>query len=161
MAILSGFAVRGGAFIIGMALHVFLFRVGEWDLQTTRLIVTSVVAYIAAIVGTHRFLAQEYESLPYAIKDVSVIALCVTAGIFISLLTYRLLFHRLNKFPGPLVARLSNIYPTYLSTKKFHLYEEVQALHQQYGDYVRLGTSRKLLRTTHANKYRTIRTLHL
>jgi hypothetical protein len=56
-------------------------------------------------------------------------------------LVYRGLFHRLNRFPGPFFARFSNFYVTSLSAKKLHLYEEVQRLHEQHGDYVRLGRS--------------------
>ncbi|KAJ0418348.1 cytochrome P450 [Aspergillus carlsbadensis] len=55
------------------------------------------------------------------------------------MLCYRAFWHRLSSFPGPFVARLSNLYVTALSAKNLHLYEEVQRLHQQYGDYVRLG----------------------
>ncbi|RMZ81318.1 hypothetical protein DV737_g2605, partial [Chaetothyriales sp. CBS 132003] len=42
---------------------------------------------------------------------------------------------------GPFLARLSNVYITSLSVKKFHLFEEVQSLHAKYGDIVRVGPS--------------------
>ncbi|KAK4550276.1 hypothetical protein LTR36_003243 [Oleoguttula mirabilis] len=141
MAILSGLAARGGAFAIGVALHVFLFRIGEWDLQTTALVATSAIAQAATIIGVQVLFPREYDAHLHAIMDVGIIAICMTTGTFISMLCYRAFFHRLNRFPGPFAARLSNIYPTYLSAKRRQLYEEVQALHRQYGDYVRLGPS--------------------
>ncbi|KAJ5510414.1 Cytochrome P450 [Penicillium expansum] len=54
------------------------------------------------------------------------------------MLVYRGFFHRLGKFPGPFLARLSNLYLTMLSSK-LHLYEEIGKLHEIYGDYVRTG----------------------
>jgi len=55
-----------------------------------------------------------------------------------SMLIYRVFFHRLNRFPGPFLARLSNFSATGLSSKDLHLYEEVQKLHKKYGDVVQL-----------------------
>jgi cytochrome P450 len=61
------------------------------------------------------------------------------AGLFSSMLIYRAFFHRLRHYPGPFLAKLSTFYITARSVKKLHLFEEVQKLHAQYGDYVRLG----------------------
>ncbi|KAF7558005.1 hypothetical protein G7Z17_g333 [Cylindrodendrum hubeiense] len=60
-------------------------------------------------------------------------------GIYSSIIVYRGAFHRLNRFPGPFAARISNLYVTLLSIKKFQLYEEVQQLHEKYGDIVRIA----------------------
>lgn len=43
------------------------------------------------------------------------------------------------RFPGPVLAKLSNFYVTSLSAKSFQLYKEVEKLHKRYGDYVRIG----------------------
>ncbi|KAL5337622.1 cytochrome P450 [Aspergillus crustosus] len=51
------------------------------------------------------------------------------------MLFYRAFWHRLSSFPGPFWARLTNLYVTALSAKRLRLYEEIQKLHQQYGDY--------------------------
>ncbi|KAJ5308716.1 Cytochrome P450 [Penicillium antarcticum] len=55
------------------------------------------------------------------------------------MLVYRAFLHRLSRFPGPFFARLSNFYVTVLSGKKLQLCDEIQKLHHQYGDYVRVG----------------------
>ncbi|KAJ5166267.1 uncharacterized protein N7482_005048, partial [Penicillium canariense] len=60
-------------------------------------------------------------------------------GIYTSILFYRVFWHRLNCFPGPFLAKLSNFYVTWLSAKKLQLFEEAEKLHRQYGDYVRIG----------------------
>lgn len=57
--------------------------------------------------------------------------LCNMAG-------YRLFFHRLQKYPGPFMARLSMFWKVgkLLNMNGFEL---VDRLHQQYGDIVRIG----------------------
>lgn len=62
-------------------------------------------------------------------------------GLFASITVYRASFHRLNRFPGPFAARLSNLYITRLSAKNLQLYREIQRLHHTYGDVVRVGPS--------------------
>ncbi|BCR84059.1 cytochrome P450 [Aspergillus chevalieri] len=75
-------------------------------------------------------------------------------GLYSSMLVYRGFFHRLCQFPGPFLARLSNFYLTRLSAKNLHLYEEVQALHREYGDIVRVGPSE--LSITHPDAVKAI-----
>lgn len=60
-------------------------------------------------------------------------------GLYLSMLLYRAYFHRLCNYPGPFLAKLTNFYVTLRSIKKMHLFEEIQNLHLQYGDYVRVG----------------------
>jgi hypothetical protein len=76
-----------------------------------------------------------WQAFTIALKHCSTLA----AGTICSILTYRAAFHRLNVFPGPFKARLSNLYVTALGLKKRHLYKEVQELHRKYGDVVRIG----------------------
>lgn len=61
------------------------------------------------------------------------------AGLYASMTMYRAYLHRLCKYPGPALASLTNFYVTARSVSKFQLFKEVQKLHLQYGDYVRLG----------------------
>ena len=136
----SGIA-RGAAFVLGVALHVLVFRNGEWDLETSRIIIGTFFLDLGSAVGLARLMPDAYPSIGSAAKEVGQLTLFVTLGIYASLLAYRAFFHRLNSFPGPFVARLTNFYPTYLSAKKLHLYEETERLHRQYGDFVRLGPS--------------------
>lgn len=125
-----------GAFLLGIILHTTLLRHGEWDIYTTKLLLTSILIYALLYYGVSRFLGET----PWqAFKVTSFIWSMGVAGIYSSMLVYRGVLHRLGKFPGPFVARLSNLYMTKLSIKKFHLFEEVQTLHQKYGDIVRIG----------------------
>jgi hypothetical protein len=127
------------ASLVGVALHVFVFHHGEWDNTTTSLLGSFVMLQVVGVASLLHYYPAEYSHVTFAISTVMWLAFYVVAGLSSSILIYRGFFHRLNTFPGPFAARLSNIYPTVLSAKKLHLYEEVQNLHKQYGDYVRLG----------------------
>ncbi|GKT72715.1 cytochrome P450 [Colletotrichum tofieldiae] len=98
-------------FAVGTQLHVFVFRKGEWDTATTRLI-----------------------------RSFTLCILLLTTS-FVRLIVYRAAFHRLNCFNGPFLARLSNLWITSRVIKELHIYSEVQDLHRKYGDIVRIGPS--------------------
>ncbi|KAK0389778.1 hypothetical protein NLU13_3351 [Sarocladium strictum] len=132
----------GVSFIFGVLLHLCIFRVGEWDLYTPHLLAGPILLYGLATVGITRYTTDG--GLVPSLQCAGTVALlwaCCVAGLFCSILVYRAAFHRLNRFPGPFLARLSNLYVTSLSVKRFHLFKEVQQLHAQYGDIVRLGPS--------------------
>jgi hypothetical protein len=122
----------------GACAHLLVFRRGEWDVQSPRIF----VGYASlALIAFYLERTAVLDSLgvairrPWALKAVGYHII----GIYLSMLCYRAFWHRLCSFPGPFLARLSNFYVTALSAKKLHLHEEVERLHHQYGDYVRLG----------------------
>ncbi|KAF1808400.1 putative cytochrome P450 [Eremomyces bilateralis CBS 781.70] len=61
------------------------------------------------------------------------------ATIFTSIVIYRFFFHRLRHYPGPLLAKVTKFYSFYLTWGKVRYFAEVEKLHKQYGDYIRLG----------------------
>lgn len=62
------------------------------------------------------------------------------AGIYSSLIIYRLFLHPLRHFPGPFGARLSGFWiPTQIQKHDFH--RKLLAFHRQYGPIVRIGPS--------------------
>ncbi|KAE8152770.1 cytochrome P450 monooxygenase [Aspergillus avenaceus] len=126
------------AALSGAATHTFIFRHGEWDLHSPRILLfyLMLLAVSFAIEKNDVFSAWEV-SVPsnLAIEMVG----CHILGLYSNILVYRGFFHQLSRFPGPFVARFSNLYKMLLCIKKFHLYEETAHLHSQYGDYVRVG----------------------
>ncbi|KAK3356880.1 cytochrome P450 monooxygenase-like protein [Lasiosphaeria hispida] len=117
----------------GVAAHVFLFRIGEWDVASPSVFLTYVSMFSAAA------LASRLGFLCLPMVEIARLCGYHALGLYGSMLFYRAFFHRLAKYPGPLLARLTNFYITALSMKKLHMFEEVQKLHAQYGDIVRLG----------------------
>lgn len=116
----------------GVAAHLFVFRRGEWDVASPSIFVFYASTFVASA-------AACYVHLGLPISVVARLGGCHALGLYSSMLLYRGFFHRLSNYPGPFLARLSNFYITARSMKKLHLFEEVQQLHAQYGDYVRLG----------------------
>ncbi|KAF1944269.1 cytochrome P450 [Clathrospora elynae] len=62
-----------------------------------------------------------------------------SAGLFASLSVYRLVIHRCRRYPGPPIAKLTRFYAAYLNAKDGQFYQEMAKLHDQYGDYLRMG----------------------
>jgi hypothetical protein len=129
------------AFVVGVTAHLFIFRFGEWDLWTMRILSFFTLLYAAGTFALLKFPTQNAISTLAAVRLVGTLELSLVSGIFTSMLIYRGFFHRLQRFPGPFLARFSNFYATRLSAKKLHLYEETQRLHKRYGDIVRLGAA--------------------
>lgn len=127
------------AFTVGAATHLLVFRVGEWDLWTVRIVLSLVLLQVAGVAVILKLPNADAVSIRAAAGIVGALGLSLVSGILSSMLVYRGFFHRLNRFPGPFLARFSNFYVTGLSAKNLHLYEEVHELHKQYGDVVRLG----------------------
>lgn len=137
MAIDLSTALPAFAAFSGITAHLLLYRHGEWDVNAPKLVVIYIILFLAAVAleraanNSGLRLATE----PCAAKAVGYHLL----GLYGSMAFYRVFMHRLSRFPGPFLARLSNFYVTALSARKLHLYEETEKLHQKFGDYVRLG----------------------
>ncbi|RDW74721.1 cytochrome P450 [Aspergillus mulundensis] len=117
--------------VTGVCTHLLFYRHGEWDLKAPCILFIYIILGIIALVLDSILLTPHKWALNLIIWHI--------AAVYISMILYRALFHRLRTFPGPFLARLSNFYATYLNFRKLHMYEEVEKLHAQYGDYVRLG----------------------
>ncbi|KAL4862395.1 hypothetical protein BDV12DRAFT_45537 [Aspergillus spectabilis] len=126
------------ATISGVTTHLALYRHGEWDVRAPKIAATYILLLLAAVTTDLMQEPSEAQATKPQFAALKAV-LCHITGIYGSILIYRALFHRLSRFPGPFLAGLSNIYVTALSARKLHLYEEVEKLHKQYGDYVRLG----------------------
>ncbi|KAF5690423.1 pisatin demethylase cytochrome P450 [Fusarium circinatum] len=130
----------GTSFILGVLAHVFLLRRGEWDLWTVKLI----KVWATYEITVSLFLTQLYSfSVWQALSVTNKWFASFVTGLSLSIVTYRAFFHRLNRFPGPFLARLSTIYATYLTVDEEHMYLEVQKLHEKYGDIKEHAIRRK------------------
>jgi hypothetical protein len=125
-------------FGFGTTLHLSYFRHGDWNRYASRILFGFLALHSGIAAVYSRLVEIEYFTKSSYIESTWIVGSLI-CGIFTSMLVYRAAFHRLNNFPGPYAARLSNFYITAKSVKKFHLYEEVQKLHEKYGDYVRVG----------------------
>lgn len=122
----------------GVALHQLLYRVREWDTRSPSLLTSYILVLAVGSVGIWFMNNQAKAIIPLSPNEFQKLCLYHTLGVYSSMLAYRGFFHRLGRFPGPFLARFSNFYLTTMSSK-LHLYQEVDKLHQAYGDYVRTG----------------------
>ncbi|PYI08005.1 cytochrome P450 [Aspergillus sclerotiicarbonarius CBS 121057] len=81
--------------LMGVVLHHGLFIHGEWHVQAPHILMFHLVCFLTLVVN-----------VPTGWQIIGVYLL----GLFSSILTYRLFFHRLNDFPGPRWARASKIW---------------------------------------------------
>ncbi|KAL2814652.1 benzoate 4-monooxygenase cytochrome P450 [Aspergillus granulosus] len=111
--------------IAGLGAHHGLFIVGEWHLQAPSIFVFHLVGFIFLVLTTG--------------TGWQIIAGYLLA-LFSSIVTYRLFFHRLRHFPGPLWARTSKIGHVWkVRTSKNHFF--LEKVYRKYGDFVRTGPS--------------------
>ena len=98
------------------------------------LLVTSVFVVISAnyIYGSASF--------GESCRDVSMLLASFLGGLYSSLLIYRLFFHPLRKFKGPIGAKISSLwFPLQLKDSDCHW--KLQKYHERYGTFVRIGSS--------------------
>lgn len=102
--------------------------------------------YLALSTGVFSALVYAYLSLTNcSLLEATARALLVGAsfntGLTLSIAVYRLFFHPLRRFPGPVGARLSRFYTVKLAAKNVQYNLEVAKMHEKYGDFIRTGTT--------------------
>ena len=75
-----------------------------------------------------------------ALWAVSKVELSFLAGVYGSLIVYRLFLNPLNEQPGPYWARLSNMYMS-VNFRGSDAYYKLQDMHRKYGRVVRIGSN--------------------
>lgn len=120
----------------GVASHLFFFRIGERHLYPLRYVQAFFLACTVAIVAR-----SHYSEIPVKEAAVSTAqyASLYLAGLYSSLIIYRLFFNPLNKIPGPYWARLSRFDLVFRVAAKLDCHHQLHAMHQRYGQFVRIG----------------------
>ena len=78
--------------------------------------------------------------LANGIMAASAICWSYLAGVFASMAIYRIWFHRLSRFPGPLASKVSKMHAVWRA-RHLNAHNDAVAWHDKYGDFVRTGTS--------------------
>ena len=122
---------------LGVVLHLSIFR--------TRFPVEDYLGwllaiYLVAILAT-LFVYTAVTPLPplQILARVGCIVSAFNGGLLGSIIVYRLLFHRLRRFPGAPWSKLTRFYDAYLAGKDVQYNVEIQKLHDKYGDFIRTG----------------------
>ncbi|OAA49704.1 Cytochrome P450 [Cordyceps fumosorosea ARSEF 2679] len=141
-----------GAFLAGHVSHVLAFRRGEWDNHAQRIIAGAGLLGLASAAALHA--AAPADGWLTSLRTATSLALAAAAGVLVSMLAYRTLFHALRRYPGPFAARLSSAYISYTS-RRFRLHDELERLHKEHGDIVRISPS-----TISARKPEAVQAVH-
>lgn len=133
-------------FLTGVAVHLAV-RPFEIDRHAFSLMLAYAFACAACTATFHLQITNTNSSasgpgptpLAASLLRTLAVATSFNTGLFGSILVYRAFFHRLRRFPGPFLAKLSR-FPALSNaarTKQAHL--STQRVHEQYGDFVRVG----------------------
>jgi len=121
---------------LALATH-FVFSHGEPDNQMYLYILFCGFFYISL---TYFLVASgNVGTMREALSVTSSAYVTYFATLFTSIFIYRAFFHRLKKYPGPFIARVTKFYDVALAVPKLRYYLEIEKLHKQYGDYIRVG----------------------
>ncbi|KAJ8111360.1 hypothetical protein ONZ43_g5641 [Nemania bipapillata] len=123
------------AFVAGGLCYVGHFHRGEHHLNGTTYIKVHTIAFLVL----SGLLFRRGSSVVEAVKQTCALDAAFLAGLYASLLTYRAFLNPLNAFPGPWTARITS-FDLPLRIRKSQMYKTLQALHGQYGYFVRVGT---------------------
>lgn len=121
----------------GIVSHLAYFNRGEHHMYGARYVQIFLTLYVIAVAIIVQINGC---SISRALIDISSIAIFYLAGIYTSLLAYRVFFCPLSRFPGPFGARISNFWFSSQLTN-FDAYKRVLQLHADYGDFLRIGSN--------------------
>lgn len=124
--------------LAGVVSHHLVFRPFEIDGYAWQLFFTYLVTFFVLIIGNVYFAGY---GVILALTRALLIATAYNAGVATSILVYRAFFHPLKRFPGPFMAKISRFYAMNNAAKQVQAYKDIQNLHAEYGDIVRVGAS--------------------
>ena len=111
------------------------------DLAIPKILYIYVIFQCCLVASTQLQNGLAHEPLLHASEAVVWLGTLHAVGVMSSMVDFQLLFHRLRLFPGLFWARVTNGYHTVVTAKKLHLYGEMEVLHEQYGDFIRIGNA--------------------
>lgn len=121
----------------GIFSHLVYFNRGEHHMYGARYAQVFLSLYVIAVAIVVQINGC---SISHALIDVLSLAIFYLAGIYTSLLAYRVFFCPLSRFPGPFGARISNFWFS-SQLKNLDAYKSVLNLHEDYGDFLRIGSN--------------------
>ncbi|KAI1206863.1 putative benzoate 4-monooxygenase cytochrome P450 [Annulohypoxylon truncatum] len=117
---------------------VFHLTLPQW-MDIENFLYTLIAVFTLAPFGLGTALFLNGYSLFDSFARVSILTLGFYGGLFSSMTIYRVFFHRLRKFPGPLDLKISRLFSALRAAKKVQYQNVVAKLHDEYGDFVRTG----------------------
>jgi hypothetical protein len=126
----------GSVAILAVTLHWFVFRVITVENYLAPLLWSYVIAISS--VG-YAYLTWANFSILQTLIRLAVVATSFNASLILSIAVYRLFFHRIRRFPGPFLSKVSRFSDVALAAKEVKYYREVGKMCETYGDFIRTG----------------------
>lgn len=128
---LPTYAVAAGLFS-----HWAYFMHGEHHVEAPLLLRISILAPVVLFGGLCYYAGLEL--FQAGVVTANVVA-CYYSALWMSIIIYRTFFHRLRKFPGPFMYKVSKLWHVYKLAPNSDNYKQLDMLHKKYGDFVRTG----------------------
>jgi tryprostatin B 6-hydroxylase len=126
--------IAGG---FGVATHVFYFHGRERHLHPQRYLQVCFILFLVSTAAIKH--ARDTATLAFAMQETGKILGSYIAGIYLSLVIFRLFLNPLNKFPGRPLARLSALDHSFRIGKDRDMYLKLYQSHKELGKFVRTG----------------------
>lgn len=124
------FTTLGAAATLGVSVHHFMFKHGEWHLKVPHIVLSHGTAFLVVYMFCSWF----------GLEETAWLHLYTTylLSLFTSIAIYRTFFHRIRHIPGPRLAALTKLWHVWQSRNSVN-YLVMQRMHVQYGELVRTG----------------------
>ena len=119
---------------LGVASHLMYFIKGEHHQESVRYVQ---LLFFVPIIITYVLFSITH-NVAGSLGASAALTISWLAGLYASMLTYRLFFHRLHKFPGPFMYKTSKLWHV-AQLGELDNFRKLDAMHKQYGEYVRVG----------------------
>ncbi|KAI0883093.1 putative benzoate 4-monooxygenase cytochrome P450 [Annulohypoxylon maeteangense] len=129
------FQAAASSALAGVVFHLTLPQLTDIEFFMYKLIATFTLALFG--LGTALFLNGF--SLFDTFTRVSILTLGFYGGLFTSMGIYRVFFHRLRNFPGPLDLKISRFFSARRAATSVQYHKVVAEMHEKYGDFIRTG----------------------
>lgn len=123
------------AAVLGLVFHNTFLRVVEVEAFMYTLVGLGFLTLII-IFAVHLFAGLAPLA---ALARVAVLSTSFNLAVFLSIGVYRSSFHRLRRFPGPPLAKVSRFYSAYKASRGLKYFKQVGEWNEQYGDFIRTG----------------------
>ncbi|KAH8830170.1 cytochrome P450 [Flagelloscypha sp. PMI_526] len=126
------------------------FHIGTLSYELDFYVLPLLAAQAAAFLVFVLYQVLSAHPIVDTLRDALLIELYFHIGLWTSTLLHRLLFHRLNSFPGPWQAKITRLYVMWTSSRKLQQHLETSFLHSKHGDFVRTGPRELSIRSASA-----------
>ncbi|KAJ5737963.1 cytochrome P450 [Penicillium malachiteum] len=135
MGVLGPMAIP--AVVAGIFSHLAFFRIGEHHMYSMQYFLAGIAVFCSLT-----FIQIQAFQVPTATSAASSCSILGSylAGVYTSLIAYRLLFHPLRHFAGPLGCKISSVWFS-ASLGKYDAFHQLAKLHDRYGLFLRIGSN--------------------